>query len=418
MRTPLQVLVPLLATAALSACTTSAESSAYAEASDSGGVRIVESIRPLWTDGEAWSVSTEPTQTIGVLNGPEEYQLMSVSAAARQSDGDFVVVDRGARAVRLYDGEGTFVRTLGGPGSGPGEFAAPGQIMIMAGDSVAVWDDQLFRITRFTAEGELAGVHTVDMGTISKAVEPPLYPATVEPLRDGDLLVQLREKTGKASPSGRFRQRSGALRVSADLSEIDTLKFFGDTEQIAVEAPWGEWAVAPALAKQTWITHQGDPSRICIGEQETPEIECFDPDGSRTRLRWRSDTPPVTREEIAAWRAESIRLYGEKLAEEEVLRMLALVPEPTARPDYSRITLDRSGNLWVEVGPTTRRGSTSIDHLVFDPTGALLGVVPLPPIEVMEIGDDFVMGVYQDEMEVEYLQVFQLNRHSTRGDED
>ena len=410
----LKYVASLAGMAGLSACTMAAESSAYAEASDSNGVRIVESLRPLWTDGEAWSVAAEPTQTIGVLNGPEEYQLVDVTAAARQSDGDFVVVDRGARAVRLFDAQGTFVRTLGGPGSGPGEFTSPDRVMITAGDSVAVWDSQLFRITRFDAEGELAGVHTVDLAAIAKAVEPPLYPATVEPLRDGAFLVRLVEKIVRKGgfPSGAFRDRSGALRVSADFSEVDTLMFFGATEQIAVEAPWGELPMPPALARTTRITHQGNPTRICIGEQEAPEIECFDPDGSRTRLRWRSDPPPVTGEEIAAWREETVDLYGQKLAEDDVIRALALIPDPAVRPDYSRITLDSSQNLWVEVGPTRERGSASIDYLVFDPTGALLGMVPLPPIEVMEIGDDFVMGVYRDEMEVEYLQLFELYRRS------
>ncbi len=412
MRTPLWHFAALIGIAGLSACNTVAESSALGEVSDSAGVTIIESRIPRWMEGEGWSVSPEPTQIIGVLDGPVEYQLMSVSAAARQSDGDLVVVDRGAHTVRLYDDQGTFVRTLGGPGSGPGEFLAPGQVMITDGDSVAVWDNQLFRITRFNAEGELAGVHTVDLGTIAKAVEPPLYPATVELLRDGGLLVRLIEKVVRKGgyPSGKFRDRSGALRVSADLSEVDTLMFFGSTEQIAVDAPWGELPLAPALAKTTWITHQGNPSRICIGEQETPEIECFGPDGSRTLLRWRSDPPPVTREEIAAWREESVRLYGQKLAEVDILRALALVPDPTVRPAYSQITLDRSGNLWVEVGPTTGRGSASVDHLVFDPAGALLGVVPLPPIEVLEIGDDYVMGLYRDELEVEFLQVFELKK--------
>ncbi len=414
MRIRLCLFAPLVGLT-LSACTTASESSAYLEASDSAGVTIIESRRPRWTAGEAWSVSTEPKQTIGVLDGPEEYQLMSVSAAARQSDGDLVVVDRGAHTVRLYDDEGSFVRTLGGPGSGPGEFLAPSQVIITAGDSVAVWDRDLFRITRFDAEGELVGIHSVDLGTIAKAVEPPLYPGTVEPLRDGGLLVRLIEKSAKIPPSGRFRLRSGALRVSADLSSIDTLMFFGDTEQVSVDAPWGQWPVTPALAKRTWVTHQGDPSRICIGDQEAPEIECFGPDGSRTLLRWRSDPSPVTREEIAAWREESVLLYGQKMGEEEVFRMLALVPVPTVRPDYSRITLDRSGNLWVELGPSAGTGSASIDHLVFDPAGALLGVVPLPPIQVLEIGDDYVMGLYRDELDVEYLQVHEIRRRSASG---
>jgi hypothetical protein len=320
--------------------------------------------------------------------------------------------------VRLYDRQGTFLRTLGGPGSGPGQFQAPGQVTITPGDSVAVWDSELFRITRFDADGELADVHTVDMGAIAKTIDPPLYPAMVETLGDGDLLVWLVEKVAtKDFPSGTFRDRSGALRVSADLAEVDTLKLFGGTEQIAVQAPWGEWAVVPALAKTTRITHQGHPPRICIGEQEAPEIECIGPDGSRTLLRWRSDPPPVTREDLAAWREESVQSYGLKLPDGELLRMLDLVPEPTVRPDYSRITLDESENLWVEIGPSRRRGSTSIDFLVFDPTGALLGVVPLPPIEVMEIGDDYVLGVHQDELAVEYLRLYELNRHSRDNDE-
>ena len=78
---------------------------------------------------------SEPQVTIGVLDGPREYELFDVSAAARQSDGDFVVVDGGAREVRLYDRHGTFVRRLGGPGSGPGEFEKPTGVLVTAADS-------------------------------------------------------------------------------------------------------------------------------------------------------------------------------------------------------------------------------------------------------------------------------------------
>ena len=335
---------------------------------------------------------------------------MAVSAAARQSDGDMVVVDEGARTVRLYDGEGVFLRTLGGPGSGPGEFQAPGAVLVTEGDTLVVWDRALSRMTRFDPHGELAGVETVDLGRISKAVEPPLYPGSVEPLGDGRILVRLIEKVGKALPSGMVRPRSGALRVSADYSVIDTLMFFGDMEQVTVDAPFGRWALAPPLAKQTWITHQGSPSRICIGDQEGPEIVCFGPDGSRTVLRWASEPTPPTREEATAWREANVRLMEQKLREADVLQMLDQVPTPGIRPHYSRITLDRSGNLWVELGPVYRGTSLSIDHLVFDPVGALLGVVALPPIQVLEIGEDYVMGVHHDELDVEYLHVYQLRK--------
>lgn len=409
MKPRVRLLATFICMTSFTSCAPAEESSIPFEASDSAGVRIVYSREPRWSEGEGWSISRRPLLTIGVLAGPEEYQFVAVSSAARQSDGKLVVVDAGARSVRLYDGEGLFLKTLGGPGSGPGEFRDPGPVFVTRGDTVVVWDQSLFRITRFDPQGGLAGVRTVDLGTIAKAVEPPLFPGTLEPLRDGGLLVRLIEKR-KDLPSGIFRQPSGALRVSGDLSKTDTLMFFGDIEQISVEAPFGRWPIPVPLGRRSWITHQGSPSRICIGDQEAPQIECFGPGGSRTLLRWSWERTPVTKEEVAEWREESVRLYGQKMSEDEVLRMLDQVPVPAVRPDYSRITLDRLGYLWVEVGPAARGPAPGVDHLVFDPEGALLGVVRVPPIRILEIGDDYVLGVHHDELEVEYLQVFEIRR--------
>jgi hypothetical protein len=353
-------------------------------------------------------VSSEPQLTIGVLDGPREYELFDVSAAARQSDGDIVVVEGRAREVRLYDRDGTFKKTLGGPGSGPGEFQDPAQVLITAADSVIVWDNAYYRITRFDSAGALAGAQSVDRGRIAKAIEPPLYPGAAEMLQDGQLVVRLVEKTGKRIPNGTFRPRSGALRVSAELSRIDTLMFFGGIERVNISAPWGQASVAPALAKRTVTATGAMRSRTCIGDQERPEIVCFSANAVRTIVRWTPEAAPVTEQEIVTWRDTTVAPYTQKMSEREALQVLAQVAVPTARPHYSRIALDRVGNLWVEQGPTSGAESESVDHLVFDPTGALLGVVALPPIEVLEIGDDYVMGIHRDELNIEYLQVHEI----------
>ena len=402
-----QLFALLVGIAVMGGCTTPRQSASSVEVSDSAGVRIVLSYEPQWEEGEAWSVSSEPQLTIGVLNGPEEYQLFDLSAAARQSDGDFVVVDGGLREVRLYAGDGAFVRTLGGPGSGPGEFQNPAQVLVTAGDSIVVWDNATYRITRFDPAGEFVSVRSVDRGWIARAIEPPLYPSTAKLLPDGQLLVRLIEK-GKSSPQGTFRSRSGALRLSADYSRIDTLMFFGGIEQVSVHAPWGETAVVPAGAKRTLTAVQSTLSRVCIGDQEGPEIACFGPDGSRTLVRWDSETATATAEDIAAWRDTTIAGYAQKISEAEAIRMVDQVPIPTVRPHYTRLTLDRVGNLWVDQGPASRAALESVDHLVFDRGGTLLGVVALPPIQVLEIGDDYVLGIFRDELEVEYLHVYEL----------
>jgi hypothetical protein len=379
-------------------------------------------------EGEAWTVSSEPAVTIGVLDGPEEYQLVHVADAARRSDGTHVVADRGSQTVRLYDPDGAFLWTFGGAGSGPGEFMDPGPIVLTGGDTLVVWDQALLRATRFDRQGALTEVRTVDWGqlfnrlgleTVSgksdmvikgEALAFGLSPGPIEPLGDGSLLVRLLDKSGEASPQGYHRPRSGALRLSADFSVVDTLMFFGDTEQYAVEAPWGPASVAPPLAKQTQIAHRGSSSRICIGEQESPEILCIGSDGARTFIRWALEPFPLTSMEVANWREATVQEYDLKLSRDQVLQMLNQVPVPESRPPYSRIILDPAGNLWVERGPTPRREGKGTDFLVFDSDGLLLGTVTLPPMRVLEIGLDYVLGVFVDELGIEYVRVHELNR--------
>jgi hypothetical protein len=406
--------------AALSACSSAGGSSAPVEVWDSAGVTIVQSHEPQWGEGEGWSVPSEPQVTIGVLDGPREYELFDVSAAARQSDGDIVVVDGGAREVRLYDRDGTFVRTLGGPGSGPGEFENPTGVLIAAADSAIVWDDAIYRFTRFDSAGELVAIESVDRGTVAKAIDPPLYPGPAVLLQDDQVLVRLLEKGEPAAPTpGVFRPRSGALRVSADLSNIDTLMFFGGIEQVYVDAPWGgqkagPLPVVPPLARRTLTAVAAALSRVCIGDQERPQVVCFGSAAWRTVIRWPAEAEPVTEEEIAAWRDTTLALYAQKMSEDAALQLLARVAVPTVRPPYSWMAVDRVGNLWVRPGGQSVGPADSVDHLVFDPTGVLLGVVALPPIEVLEIGDDYVMGISRDYLEIQYLQVHELVKDPAR----
>jgi len=399
----------------MAACTSVGEVPATDNVLDSAGITIVHNHVPQWSEGEAWSVSVEPRVTIGVLDGPAEYQLFDVVAATRQSDGDIVVVDGGTREVRLYNGDGVFLTKLGGRGSGPGEFQNPVQVLVLPGDTLLVWDDALARVNRFDPVGNLVDMRSVDRGKIAKAIEPPLYPAAGRLLPDGDLLVRLTEKSGvklaksgKQGPSDESRARSGALRVSADYAQIDTLMFFGDAEQVTVSAPWGDWRIAPPRAKTTVMAVQGSESKICIGDQKAAEISCFSPDASRTSVRWHPKEVMLTEADVTKWRDTTVAMLARKLNESEVISVLDQVAVPTVRPPFSAIMLDAAGNLWVEQGPSSNGDSESTDYLVFDPAGALLGTVVLPQVQVLDIGDDYIIGVHEDDLGVESLQLFEI----------
>jgi len=234
----------------------------------------------------------------------------------------------------------------------------------------------------------------------------------MEPLADGGFLVRLVEKTGTLPASGAYRPRSGALQTSGDLSVIDTLMLFADTEQVVVDAPWGPYAVPPPGAKQTPITHSGSPPRICIGDQEDRQIFCIGAGEGKTVLRWDMDPLPFTADDLSDWREETVRSLDQKLRRDQVLGILDQVPVPRHRPPFFEIFLDPAGALWAGLGPSGGRSVGSKGFLVFDPQGILLGAVDLPPIQILDIGPDYILGVYQDNLEIQYVHRYRLRKPS------
>ena len=60
-----------------------------------------------------------------------------------------------------------------------------------------------------------------------------------------------------------------------------------------------------------------------------------------------------------------------------------------------------------EVGDVT----LSLPGDVFDPDGIWLGTVATPRgLRVTEIGTDYVVGVWRDELDVEYIRVYDLEK--------
>jgi hypothetical protein len=285
--------------------------------------------------------------------------------------------------------------------------------MITADDSVQVWDNALYRSTKFDASGDLVGVQTVMWGEIAKAVDPPLYPASMALVPGGQVVVDLVEKVGKEVLPGVQRSQSGVLLVSEDIMRIDTLLFYEGVEIEAVDAPWGgRFGVEPPMAKTTLVAVQPTAPRVCIGDQAVPEVRCFGPDTTRNVIRWQAEAAPIEDSEIARWRDTSARVFAGKVSASVVEEMLERVSIPEARPYFTRLVLDVLGNLWVEQRPVDWALPQTIEYLVFDPGGQLLGTVQLPPIDVLEIGADYVLGIYRDAMDVEYLRIHEVVKPS------
>ena len=107
---------------------------------DSAGVTIVTSRgEGSWAHGESWSVREE--LRIGDFGGDPRYQFGQIGSIAVNSAGHLLVMDRQARELKEFTEQGEFVRVIGSPGPGPGEFArGVSDVFITAGDTLLVPD--------------------------------------------------------------------------------------------------------------------------------------------------------------------------------------------------------------------------------------------------------------------------------------
>ena len=91
--------------------------------------------------------------------------------------------------------------------------------------------------------------------------------------------------------------------------------------------------------------------------------------------------------------------------------MLEAVPASETRPAYADILVDPSGAIWLELYRGASERDQPQEWLVLDADGTWLGTVGIPDgFSVSDITIDAVLGVWRDELGVEYPQVLRLTR--------
>jgi len=88
-------------------------------------------------------------------------------------------------------------------------------------------------------------------------------------------------------------------------------------------------------------------------------------------------------------------------------RLYRNVEFPKTFPAYSRLLLDKLGNLWVQ--DYLRPGEDRPVWNIFRLDGALIARVNTPPgLHIYEVGADFVLGKWRDSLDVEHVQLYDL----------
>ncbi|UCD24507.1 MAG: hypothetical protein JSW51_00895 [Gemmatimonadota bacterium] len=365
---------------------------------DSSGITIVQSTSPIWASGEEWQVAREPTVTIGTTDGADEYQLFRVVGSHRLEDGRIVVANWGSQELRFYDRDGGYLFAAGKEGGGPGEFRSVGRLWAL-GDTLFVMDYQQMRVSLFDTAGEF--LHSFNL----TLTEEGILPIPADLFSNGMLLIEhdLRERDRE---SGLYRDSVLLLTYSLNGDVSDTIGRFPDDETYFLI----EQDRITSLPRPFGLESQSDVAgdRLYFGASDSYEIRVFRSNGSLERIIRRPVPNPVLEQALADE-------YHERLAERQSrmspsFRQLSRQAElPDTKPAYSRILVDPGNNLWVAEYPS-HDAEQSLWN-VFDPEGRWLGTVETPyGGYIYQIGEDFLLGVWVDELGVEQVRLYRIER--------
>ena len=323
---------------------------------DSADIRITENPRPPEGSRLPWRIGPEPTVSIGELEGEEPYMLHEAINFSRLSDGRIVVADYASSEVRMFDASGSHLVSWGGEGEGPGEFLTLTHAAPWPGDSIVAWYTSGLGISVFDSDGNHGRSFVLQSG-------------------EEELWRHPRERGSRQ------------LRFPAYGREL-------------VTGQWGDLVVASHTTRY--------------------EIRAFRRDGALARIVRREHVPRApTQEDREAYIEEQLARATSRvpagILEMEAMEIwrksLGSTPLAEAFPAFSTILSDTAGNLWVREYDFPREERPAPLWTVFDPEGWVLGFIETPNgLRIGQIGEDYILGHYRDELDIEYVQVWPLER--------
>jgi len=320
-------------------------------------------------------------------------------------EGNIYVLDGLAACVRAFRPDGTYLRTIGGPGEGPGEFRRPNGLVIASDGHIWVSDTQNNRFTAFDLDGALAGTQPRDFltgwGWYWDAVavgEGMIYEPT----------------TIRNPQSGAVERTYLGLRLTGDgIQPIDTIPrppemeptrwavgrtatAGGPVESGFVAVPFtpvvrdhldpreGYWVGTTNVLRFVHLSFEGDT------------IQIIEDPGAQPR--------PVTGSE----RRRAIDVLRDRFG--DVLRVEeGEIPE--IMPFWEDFFVDAGGYLWFQhYRPLGMQFEDARRWTVFGPEGKRVGGfdLPLESAPTPVLGNDRLVGTVRDSLGVEFVVVFEI----------
>lgn len=378
---------------------------------DSAGIKIVENRGDgLWGGSEGVRLSDRPVVEVGAKMEDAGTTLYRVTGGFRLSDGRLVVVNGGTSELLFFSSSGRLATRAGGLGGGPGEFTSVmglGTPIHMARDqhdTVRAFDQFGGKMLVFSPGGEFVRSAVLYEGEDHRAVN---LATGVGWFGDGTFLATntSRQENGAHEggvEAGMIRPWLVLRRFGHDGRVIDTIGIFpGDQKYVRAAGNLdrsGTGTLSVGLSPVPFAHGFRASSRgatLAVGITDRAEILLFDSDGGLTHIVRGPEAPrAVTAADREAW----IATHG---------GTVPAAPFPDRMPAFRDLLLDGEGRLWAE--EYSQSGDESLGPIwrVYSNEGRFLGRVTLPVrLEPLDIGRDYLLGVWRDDLDVEYVQLF------------
>jgi len=366
---------------------------------DSAGVRIADN--GSLSDAKPWRPAG-PSLEIGTVAGDPNDQLYRVSSAKRLPDGRILVANAGSREIRLYSVSGDHLLSFGGSGDGPADFRYPSDVAVAPDGSIRVQDRG--DLVYFTMGGELTRRETLDRGALGETIEGPFEGGSWV---DGETYV-VPEYDWEAGASPRtpgppYRPAMTFISVHMPTQATDTLGEFGGILQQFRDVGGGRaMPVVPPFSHSSTFYSGG--GKFVVGDNAESEFHVYSPDGSHLIVRWHDEPESITDQEVAAWKDEQRAASWTDGQLPELERGWAGMALPPYKAFYASVMPTSDGAYWLN--ETAKDGNARLVR--FTPEGRYDREVILPDFyRVMDGGADWVLIVARDDLEVEYLRLYE-----------
>jgi hypothetical protein len=401
----------------LTACASEDEGGAEFLVQDSAGVSIFELTVDPWLDGTAWHLSASPLTQIGVQAGDSAHELYGVNRAHRLSDGSIAVSSSTTNDIRIFDARGGLARRIGRSGEGPGEFNGLGGFEVLPDDTLLAVDLGRHALTAFAADGSFSWTRSFATGSCSWIAEE--WPVRFR-LPDGRVLIvceasdlRSRMQSGQAPIGSTDRSTALVLAFPATDASANTIHSLPGIEYGIIDAGQGPGTMYPPFGRRVVYALTGNG--LFIGNQERFAVREYSSNGNlQSIVRGPTTDLAITPADLDDLR-RALMLNtptDDPAATQFIEQYLSTYPRPQNRPAYGRILVDAAGRLWISEYYHQFETPVRWAILDFDERNAASLTVP-ERFEIYDVGVDYVLGRWRDEIGVEYVQLYALQQASS-----